>query len=55
MIIIPFLVFGGLFGALIARRRGGDKFDIAQYVVVNAILFGIIGLIITVILDRTVI
>lgn len=52
MIIFPFMIFGGLLGALTARRKGGDKFDIAQYVVAFGILFGIIGLILSIIVER---
>ena len=54
MIIIPCMIFGGLLGALTARRHGGDKFDIAQYVVGFGILFAVIGLMISIIVERVV-
>lgn len=52
MIIILCAIFGGLLGALRARKRGGSRADIAQYVAVHAIALGIVGLVITVILAR---
>lgn len=35
-----------------AKARGGKAADIAQYALVHAILFGLIGLFLTVYLDR---
>ncbi len=55
MIYIPAALIGGLIGGLSAKRRGGKGLDIAQYVAVYAIVFALLGLIVTIILDRTVI
>ena len=38
------LLFGALFGALRAKRRGGAIFDLLQWGAVFAMLFGLIGL-----------
>ena len=55
MIYIPAGLIGGLIGAYTARRRGGKGLDIAQYAAAYAIAFALLGLIVTIILDRTVI
>lgn len=52
MIVIGGLVFGSLFGAVLAKRRGGRPADMAQYAAGLAILFGLIGLFATIILER---
>lgn len=46
---------GALFGAHTAKKRNGKRADIAQYAAGYAILFALIGLIFTIILDRSVI
>jgi hypothetical protein len=52
MFVIGGLFLGALGGGLRARARGGKPADIAQYAAVYAILFGLIGLFITIYLDR---
>ncbi|MCU0827002.1 MAG: hypothetical protein MUE52_06265 [Tabrizicola sp.] len=52
MFVIGGLVLGVAFGGLSAKRRGGKPADIAQYAAVYAILFGLIGLFLTLFLDR---
>ncbi|WP_199737774.1 hypothetical protein [Falsigemmobacter faecalis] len=52
MLVIAGLVLGALGGAWFARRKGGAGFDIAQYAAGLGILFGILGLFATLILDR---
>lgn len=52
MIFFPAVLFGALLGALRARRKGGNGFDIAQYALAHAILFAILGLFVTIILHR---
>ncbi|GHE05670.1 hypothetical protein U879_04070 [Defluviimonas sp. 20V17] len=52
MIVIAGLVLGGLWGGMLARRRGGARLDIAQYAAVYAILFGVLGMIATIALER---
>lgn len=46
------LVLGAIGGGLRARARGGKAADIAQYAAVYAILFGLLGLFLTLYLDR---
>ena len=52
MFVIGGLMIGALSGGLTARRRGGKPADIAQWAAVWAILFGLLGLFLTVVLDR---
>jgi len=54
MIIIAGVVIGALWGGLTARRRGGNRLDVAQYAAVGAIAGAIVGLIATIIVARTV-
>jgi hypothetical protein len=52
MFVIGGLLLGAIGGGLRARARGGKPADIAQYATVYAIIFGLIGLFITLVLDR---
>ncbi len=52
MFVIGGLVLGAIGGGLRAKSRGGKPADIAQYATVYAIIFGLIGLFITLYLDR---
>jgi len=52
MFVIGGLVLGAIGGGLRARARGGKAADIAQYAAVYAILFGLLGLFLTLYLDR---
>jgi hypothetical protein len=52
MIVLGGLVFGGLLGALRARARQGNRLDIAQYAAVHAIAFALVGLFVTIGLER---
>lgn len=54
MIIISSLVFGALLGAMRARRMKGNRLDIAQYAAAHAIAFGILGVLLTVIVGRSI-
>lgn len=54
MIVIAGLVLGAITGATVARKRKGNAADIAQYTAVYAIFFALIGLVLTVIIDRLV-
>ena len=55
MIYIPAALIGALLGGFTARRRGGTGLDIAQYAAVYGIAFALLGLVVSIILDRTVI
>lgn len=52
------VIFGALFGAgwrgWTAARLKGNKYDIAQHAVVGAIIGGLVGLILTIIVERLV-
>ena len=52
MIVIGAALLGAIIGVLTARRRGGKPLDLAQYAAAHAIAFAIIGLIVTVIIER---
>lgn len=52
MIILAGLVGGGLWGALLAKRRGGVTADMAQYAAGFGIAFAILGLFLTIFLER---
>ena len=52
MIIFAGLVFGALWGGMLARKRGGSRLDIAQYAGSFAIAGGILALFLSVFIDR---
>ena len=52
MIVIGGLVLGAVIGAMTARRRGGRWPDAAQYAAGFGICFGLIGLFVTIFLER---
>lgn len=53
MIIAAGLVLGILIGALTAKRRGGKSLDMLQYAAGFGIAFMLVGLVITIILERS--
>jgi uncharacterized membrane protein (UPF0136 family) len=52
MFVIAGLLLGAVWGAYLARRRKGTGLDVAQYAGVYAIAFAILGLFVTVFVDR---
>ncbi|MBW6417331.1 apolipoprotein acyltransferase [Celeribacter sp. PS-C1] len=54
MIGLVLTLLGGIWGWRLATKRGGDRADRLQYMVVYALLFGIVGLFLGVIFDRMV-
>ncbi len=54
MIVILGVLGGAIWGALMARRRGGNRMDMAQYAAGFAIAFGTLGMILTILVDRMV-
>ena len=52
MIFIGSMVPGAVWGGLSARRRGGSGFDVAQYATVWGLIGLILGLALTVAIDR---
>lgn len=52
MIVIIAALAGAVIGGLTAKKRNGKRADIAQYAVVYAIAFAIVGMLATIILHR---
>ncbi len=52
MIWTAALLLGAVCGAVTALRRGGRKLDALQYAAAFAVAFGLVGLVISVFLDR---
>lgn len=52
MIVIAFALFGILLGAYQARKRGGQRLDLAQYGAAYGLAFAILGMFVTVFLSR---
>jgi len=48
------LIFGAVLGAYRAKSKGGKPADMAQWGAVFALIFGIIGLILAIIIARSV-
>lgn len=54
MIIIAGAILGITYGGWVAWKRKGNKLDIAQYAAVFALAFSMIGLFVTIFIDRLV-
>lgn len=52
MIVLAGILTGALWGAAVARRRQGNALDIAQHAASFGILFGLIGLFLTILVER---
>lgn len=52
MVILVAILVGAIFGGLRAKKRKGKTADIAQYAFAHALLFGLIALFVSLILDR---
>lgn len=52
MLVIGGLIIGAILGAWQAKRRGGNGTDMAQYAFVHALVLGVVGLGLTIALDR---
>jgi hypothetical protein len=53
MIVLVLAVIGAVTGAVTARRRGGNRLDMAQYAAGFGIAFALIGLFATVMIGRS--
>ncbi|MEL6451326.1 MAG: apolipoprotein acyltransferase [Pseudomonadota bacterium] len=53
MIVIAAALIGALIGGFTARKRGGNRLDMAQYAAGYALAFVVVGMIATVLIDRT--
>lgn len=47
------LVLGAIAGGLRAQRRGGTRADIAQWAAVHGIIFGLVGLFLLILIERS--
>ncbi|WP_226553386.1 MULTISPECIES: apolipoprotein acyltransferase [Celeribacter] len=54
MIGVVLTLLGGIWGWRLASKRGGNRADKLQYMVVYALIFGILGLFFGVLFDRMV-
>jgi hypothetical protein len=52
MIVLAGLVLGALYGAMVAKKRGGRGLDQLQYGAVFAIAFGVLGMFLTIFIER---
>lgn len=52
MILLASALLGIFFGIRAARKREGNRLDVAQYAAAYAIAFMIVGLFLTLIIDR---
>jgi len=52
MFVIIGLVLGALLGAMRARKRGGNRADMALYATIHGIIFALLGLFITIAVER---
>jgi hypothetical protein len=52
MIVLAGTLFGGIYGALLAKRREGTTLDMAQYAAGFGIAFGLLGLFLTIFVER---
>lgn len=52
MVILFSAILGALFGATVAKKRGGTGRDLAQYAGANALIFTIIGVFVSVVITR---
>lgn len=53
MIVIAGMLLGALFGANLARKRRGSRLDIAHYAAAFGIGFALLGLLVTLLIDRS--
>lgn len=54
MNVIAAIVAGALTGAVLARKRKGNAADMAHYAASYAILFGVLGLVASIVIARIV-
>lgn len=54
MIVIVMTVIGAVWGAYLAKKRKGNRLDIAQHAASSAILFCLIGLFATILIARAI-
>jgi hypothetical protein len=52
MIVLAGVIGGAVWGVLLARKRGGNRLDMAQHAAVLALILGVVGLALTIALHR---
>lgn len=52
MIVILAALSGAITGGITAKKRGGNRLDIAQYAAGYSLAFIVVGLISTIVIDR---
>ncbi len=52
MIVIAGALIGAIWGTMLAKRRKGTGFDVAQYAAGYAIFFTLAGLFLTILIER---
>lgn len=52
MIWLPAMILGAIWGARTALKRGGRRLDAAQYGAVYALGLGLLGVLVSIIIDR---
>jgi hypothetical protein len=52
MIVIAGLVLGAIFGAATAAKGGGKRLDMLQYAAGYGIAFGLLGVVLTIVIER---
>ena len=52
MIVLAAIIGGAILGAVLARKRHGNRLDMIQYAAGFAIAFGLLGLFVSIILAR---
>ncbi len=52
MIVLGSMLLGAIVGAGLARKRGGKTLDLLQYGAGFMIAFGLLGLFVTILIDR---
>lgn len=52
MIVLAGFVIGALWGGYLARKRKGNRFDIAQYALSFGIAFALVALFVAIFADR---
>ena len=52
MVAILCALIGAIFGTIRAKRRNGNRLDMLQYASVFALIFAIVGMFITIMIER---
>ena len=52
MIVFAASIGGAIWGALLAKKRRGNRLDMAQYAASCAIVFGLLGMFVSIVLAR---